>query len=43
MMICGTYGMNRMISVAAPISITGITFFYINTGEKVYEVMLFNV
>ena len=46
MMICGTYGMSRMISVAAPISISGITFFCINTGELlriiVYGFMFLN-
>ena len=33
MMLCGSCGMNRMISVATPTSITGITFLYINVSK----------
>ena len=46
MMLCGSCGMNRMISVATPTSITGITFLYINISKLmciiVYEFTYMN-
>ena len=39
MTLCGSRGMNRMISVAASTSIKGITFFRINIGELVRTIV----